>query len=322
MCRAGSLVFCPLSATAALSLLYLGARADTADSISRLLGLDREASFNPHLLYRNLTLAQTGQSARHLLIDQVRAALQDSRTPGLVSVCHRMLENWCRLTRCGLTISTAPRLPGWTGARWRGSWSRGRGPGLAFLMQTRPWLSSPQILSRQDITCSLGLKSRKADCIIHNVFFVIFVHLNVCFAERDARGGRGLGGAGGGAARGAGRLPPSLPRHGAGPGPPRPGRSPLAGALPGSPRRLGGSTLLLCSLLHCSVQARLVSGLLPARLAVTAPRLRVQTSLPLRPALAALGLGPALASSQADFSGIAGRPGLRLGAFIQANRSV
>ena len=69
-------MFSPLSATAALSLLYLGARADTADSISRLLGLDREASFNPHLLYRNLTLAQTGQSARHLLIDQVRFKIQ------------------------------------------------------------------------------------------------------------------------------------------------------------------------------------------------------------------------------------------------------
>ena len=56
-----NLVFSPLSASSSLAMLFLGARGATSWQINELLRLDEMISFNPHLLYKNISdsLAET-----------------------------------------------------------------------------------------------------------------------------------------------------------------------------------------------------------------------------------------------------------------------
>jgi hypothetical protein len=76
-------VFSPLAALTSLSMLFLGARGDTSWQINELLKLDDIVSFNPHLLYKNVTeslsLEDQAQSAptciKQLFIDEVTKQL-------------------------------------------------------------------------------------------------------------------------------------------------------------------------------------------------------------------------------------------------------
>lgn len=72
-----SFTFSPISASSSLSLLFLGARSSTSWQINELLKLDEMISFNPHLLYKNITnsllsdtKAATCASTKHVLVSQ------------------------------------------------------------------------------------------------------------------------------------------------------------------------------------------------------------------------------------------------------------
>ena len=50
-----NLLFSPVSATSSLAMLFLGARGLTSWQINELLELDKIITFNPHLLYKNIS---------------------------------------------------------------------------------------------------------------------------------------------------------------------------------------------------------------------------------------------------------------------------
>ena len=50
-----NLVFCPVAASSALAMIFLGARGSTSWEINELLELDKMITFNPHLLYKNIS---------------------------------------------------------------------------------------------------------------------------------------------------------------------------------------------------------------------------------------------------------------------------
>ena len=73
-----NLVFCPVSAASALAMIFLGARGATSWEINELLELDKMVSFNPHLLYKNISDTLTFQtdnfrstSSKHILLSKV-----------------------------------------------------------------------------------------------------------------------------------------------------------------------------------------------------------------------------------------------------------
>ena len=73
-----NLVFCPVSASSALAMISLGARGETSWDINKLLELDSMITFNPHLLYKNITDTLTFQSdkfhsssSKHVLLSDV-----------------------------------------------------------------------------------------------------------------------------------------------------------------------------------------------------------------------------------------------------------
>jgi hypothetical protein len=72
-------VFSPFSATTALAMLFLGARGDTSWEINEILKLDDIVSFNPHMLFKNVSdsLAEepttTATCIKQIFLHQVRA---------------------------------------------------------------------------------------------------------------------------------------------------------------------------------------------------------------------------------------------------------
>ena len=73
-----NLVFCPVSASSALAMISLGARGETSWDINNLLELDSMITFNPHLLYKNITDTLTfasdnfqSSSSKHVLLSDV-----------------------------------------------------------------------------------------------------------------------------------------------------------------------------------------------------------------------------------------------------------
>ena len=73
-----NLVFCPVSASSALAMISLGARGDTSWDINNLLELDSMITFNPHLLYKNISDTLTinsdsfqSSSSKHVLLSDV-----------------------------------------------------------------------------------------------------------------------------------------------------------------------------------------------------------------------------------------------------------
>lgn len=74
-----NMVFSPLSLTTSLAMVFLGARGSTSWQINEVLKMDEMISFNPHLMYKNVTDA-VGQSSRggqeacvkQIFIDEVR----------------------------------------------------------------------------------------------------------------------------------------------------------------------------------------------------------------------------------------------------------
>ena len=73
-----NLVFCPVSAASALAMIFLGARGSTSWEINELLELDKMITFNPHLLYKNIsdTLSISSgsfqsSSTKHILLSKV-----------------------------------------------------------------------------------------------------------------------------------------------------------------------------------------------------------------------------------------------------------
>ena len=76
---ASNLVFSPLSSNTLLAMLFLGARGDTSWEINEILKLDEIVSFNPHLLYKNITDSMmedpetvTAACVKQVFIDQVQ----------------------------------------------------------------------------------------------------------------------------------------------------------------------------------------------------------------------------------------------------------
>ena len=58
-----SLVLSPFGMTSLLAMIFLGARGSTSDQMNEILGLDNVATFNPHLIFQNVT--DTVSLARH-----------------------------------------------------------------------------------------------------------------------------------------------------------------------------------------------------------------------------------------------------------------
>ena len=75
-----NMVFSPLSSSTSLAMIFLGARGATSWQINSLLQLDHVISFNPHLLYKNVTdtLARKGVDGmtaacvKNLFVDKVK----------------------------------------------------------------------------------------------------------------------------------------------------------------------------------------------------------------------------------------------------------
>ena len=77
-----NLVFSPLSASSSLAMLFLGARGSTSWQINELLRLDEMISFNPHLLYKNVTeslaeAATEGQEATAACVKQMVVGMNE-----------------------------------------------------------------------------------------------------------------------------------------------------------------------------------------------------------------------------------------------------
>jgi serine protease inhibitor len=73
-----NLVFSPLSSNTLLAMLFLGARGDTSWEINEILKLDEIVTFNPHLLYKNITDSMmedpdkvTAACVKQVFVDQV-----------------------------------------------------------------------------------------------------------------------------------------------------------------------------------------------------------------------------------------------------------
>ena len=71
-----SLVFSPFSVATSLAMMFLGARGNTSWQMNALLRFDEMISFNPHLLFKNVTEAlsdaETAACVKQLFVDQVR----------------------------------------------------------------------------------------------------------------------------------------------------------------------------------------------------------------------------------------------------------
>jgi len=72
-----NLIFSPQSASTMLAMIFLGARGDTSWEVNELLHLDEMITFNPHLLYKNVTDSLmmetdklTATCVKQLFIDQ------------------------------------------------------------------------------------------------------------------------------------------------------------------------------------------------------------------------------------------------------------
>ena len=77
-----NIVFCPVAANSALAMIFLGARGSTSWEINELLELDKMITFNPHLLYKNIsdTLSVNSNnykalSSKNILISKVKVNL-------------------------------------------------------------------------------------------------------------------------------------------------------------------------------------------------------------------------------------------------------
>ena len=75
--KTSNFIFSPLSALTSVSMLFLGARGDTSWQINELLKLDEIVSFNPHLLYKNVTDSlmldeENSKCVKQLFIQEVR----------------------------------------------------------------------------------------------------------------------------------------------------------------------------------------------------------------------------------------------------------
>lgn len=57
----GNMVVSPFTITSSLSMLFLGARGNTASQLDGLLRLDDMLTFNPHMMYHNITQAFLSQ---------------------------------------------------------------------------------------------------------------------------------------------------------------------------------------------------------------------------------------------------------------------
>lgn len=74
----GNMVVSPFTITSSLSMLFLGARGNTASQLDGLLRLDDMLTFNPHMMYHNITqafLSQPNTAAamiRLLIADKVK----------------------------------------------------------------------------------------------------------------------------------------------------------------------------------------------------------------------------------------------------------
>jgi len=74
---AKNVVLSPFTVISSLGLLFLGARGSTAAQLDSLLSLDDQMTFNPHLMYHNVTqsfLSQSNTAAaviRLLIADKV-----------------------------------------------------------------------------------------------------------------------------------------------------------------------------------------------------------------------------------------------------------
>ena len=70
-----SLVFSPFSVATSLAMLFLGARGRTSWQMNSLLRFDEMISFNPHLLFKNVTEAlsdaETAACVKQLFVDEV-----------------------------------------------------------------------------------------------------------------------------------------------------------------------------------------------------------------------------------------------------------
>lgn len=73
-----NVVFCPVSAASTLAMIFLGARGSTSWEINELLELDKMITFNPHLLYKNISDTLTFKSdnyesisSKHILLSKV-----------------------------------------------------------------------------------------------------------------------------------------------------------------------------------------------------------------------------------------------------------
>ena len=70
-----SLVFSPFSVATSLAMMFLGARGTTSWQMNSLLRFDEMISFNPHLLFKNVTEAlsgaETAACVKQLFVDQV-----------------------------------------------------------------------------------------------------------------------------------------------------------------------------------------------------------------------------------------------------------
>jgi hypothetical protein len=80
----GNLVYSPLSTSTSLAMIFLGARGSTSWQINEILKFDEMISFNPHLLYKNITdlIANeenkwTAACAKLLFVDKVMSLLRN-----------------------------------------------------------------------------------------------------------------------------------------------------------------------------------------------------------------------------------------------------
>lgn len=82
---AESLVFSPFSVATSLAMMFLGARGATSWQMNELLRFDEMISFNPHLLFKNVTEAlsntETAACVKQLFVDQVTTAPPPTKPP-------------------------------------------------------------------------------------------------------------------------------------------------------------------------------------------------------------------------------------------------
>ena len=73
--KSTNFVFSPIGLSTALAMVFLGARGSTSWQINEFLKLDEMITFNPHLMYKDVTDAlmknQPSTCVKQLFIDQV-----------------------------------------------------------------------------------------------------------------------------------------------------------------------------------------------------------------------------------------------------------